>query len=73
MNFIYVLVYGSEWDDTCIFLSKDDAIKESIKYPNYRIEIFSNNINSSKWKPTYNYYQNGEYKYNNNNNKAKLP
>ena len=34
MEYIYVLVNdNSEWEDQIIFLSKEDAIKESIKYP----------------------------------------
>jgi len=59
MNFIYVFICGNEWEDATIFLSKDDAIKESIKYPKARVEIFSK-IETSGYKPTYNYYQNGE-------------
>ncbi len=60
MDLIYVLVYGNEWDDTVIITSEEDAIKESIKYPQYRIEIFSKNTNEN-YKPTYNYYKNGKY------------
>ena len=59
MEFIYVLFYGSEWEDIIILLSKEDAINESIKYPNARVEIFSKN-NKSGYIPTYNYYKNGE-------------
>ncbi len=41
MDFIYVLIYGSEWEDIIILLSNENAISESIKYPNARVEIFS--------------------------------
>ena len=66
MEFIYVLFYGSEWEDIIIYLSKEEAIKESIKHPNHRVEIFtkSNSLNTIGYTPTYNYYQNGEL-YNN--------
>ena len=59
MDFVYVLPYGSEWEDMIILLSKEDAINESIKYPNTRVEIFSKN-NKSGYTATYNYYKNGE-------------
>ena len=55
MDFLYVLVYGSEWED--IVILNDDPIKESIKRPNERVEIFSKT--DSGYKPTYNYYKNG--------------
>ena len=58
MDFVYVLLLGSEWEDIIILLSKEDAINESIKYPNARVEIFSKN-NTSGYTPTYNYYKNG--------------
>ena len=80
MDFIYVFIYGGEWEDMIIFLSKEDAIKKSINHPNCRVEIFSKtnsledqyssetfydleNTKSfpSGYKPTYNYYQNGEF------------
>lgn len=59
MNFVYVLVVdGCEWEDIVILLSEEDAINESIKYPNARVEIFGKNDNL-KYIPTYNYYKNG--------------
>jgi hypothetical protein len=58
MDFIYVLLYGSEWEDMVIILSKEDAINESIKNPKVRVEIFSKN-NELGYTPTYNYYKNG--------------
>lgn len=59
MDFVYVLVYGSEWEDIVILLSNEDAVNESINNPNARVEIFSKNEKSG-YKPTYNYYKNGE-------------
>lgn len=41
MDFIYVFIYGVEWEDMIIFLSKEDAIQKSINHPNCRVEIFS--------------------------------
>jgi hypothetical protein len=58
MDFVYVLVCGSEWEDIVILLSNEDAINESINHPNARVEIFSKNTKSG-YKPTYNYYKNG--------------
>ena len=59
MDFVYVLIYGSEWEDMVILLSREDAIRESINHPNHRVEIFCK-TNNSAYKPTYNYYKNGE-------------
>lgn len=59
MDFIYLLLCGSEWEDITVLLSKEDAINGSIKYPNARVEIFSKN-NNFGYTPTYNYYKNGE-------------
>jgi len=60
MEYIYVLLYGGEWEDLIIFLSKEDAIKESLNYPNSTVQIFSKN-DKSGYTPTYNYYENGEF------------
>ena len=60
MENIYVLLYGNEWEDLIIFLSKEDAIKESLNYRNSRVEVFSKN-DKSGYTPTYNYYENGEF------------
>lgn len=59
MDFVYVLLYGSDWEDIVILLSKEDAINESIKLPNARVEIFCKN-NKLGYTPSYNYYKNGE-------------
>ena len=61
--YIYVLIYeGHDWEDIVILLSKEEAINESIKYPEARVEIFSksNNLGYGGYRPTYNYYKNGE-------------
>lgn len=60
MDLVYVLINGSEWEDLIIFLSQEDAIKQSIIYPTSRIEIFSK-TDKSGYSPTYNYYKNGVY------------
>lgn len=60
MDLIYVLLHGGEWEDMIIFLSEEDGINESLKYPKSRVEVFSNTDNSG-YSPTYNYYQNGVY------------
>ena len=58
MDFVFVLIFGSEWEDITILLSEEDAINESKNYPNDRVEIFSKN-NKLRFTPTYNYYKNG--------------
>jgi hypothetical protein len=60
MEFIYVLLHGSEWEDITIFLSEEDAIHNSLKYPTSRVEVFSKTENPG-YSPTYNYYKNGVY------------
>ena len=65
MEFIYILVSkDSEWEDMVIFISLEEAIKESIKYPERRIEIF-NKSDKPGYTPTYNYYKNGKCFYDN--------
>ena len=59
MEFVYVMLCGSEWEDIIILLSKEDAINGSITHPNARVEIFSKS-NNLGYIPTYNYYKNGE-------------
>jgi hypothetical protein len=56
MDFVYVLLYGNEWEDMVILLSNEDAINKSITHPDARVEIFSKNDNSG-YTPTYNYYK----------------
>ncbi len=61
MDYIYVLICENDWEDTIVFLSEEDAIRESIKNSNYRIEIFSKKMTGPGYIPTYNYYKNGKY------------
>ena len=60
MDFIYVLLYGNEWEDMTIILLKEDAINMSITHPKARVEIFGKN-NNFGYTPTYSYYKNGEF------------
>ena len=62
MLFVYLMINGNgcEWEDMVIFLTEEEAIQASIKYPNSRIEIFCKNIDSTEYLPTYNYYKNGD-------------
>ena len=64
MDFVYVLIYGNEWEDVVIYLSEEDALEASIKNPEARVELFSN-IGKKVYKPTYNYFENGKYIKNN--------
>jgi hypothetical protein len=61
MEKIYLLLCGGEWEDIIIFLSEEEAIKASIENPNNRVEIFSKKENVAGYRPTYNYYENGQY------------
>lgn len=58
-EFVYLLIFGFDWENNLIFLLKEDAINASIKYPHCRVEIFCKN--DFGYKPTYNYYKNGEF------------
>jgi hypothetical protein len=60
MEFVYVFTPdGAEWEDLIIFLSKEEAIAKSLKYPEVRLEIFEKS--SKGYYPTYHYYLKGEY------------
>ena len=60
MEFVYALLFGngSKWEDIIILASKEDAVNESLKYPNARVENFSNNYTLG-YTPAYDYYKNG--------------
>ena len=61
IEFIYVLVsFGCEWEDLKIYLTQEEAIDISIKYPKCRVEIFSKNKLENGYVPTYSYYLNGK-------------
>jgi len=66
MDFVYVFFDVNNWEDMIIFLSKEDAINESKKYPKARVEIFSI-TDQLGYTPTYNFYRNGELIKNNQN------
>ena len=61
MDLVYVFidVNVNDWEDMIIFVSKEDAINESKKYPKARVEIFSIK-DGLGYTPTYNFYKNGE-------------
>ncbi len=59
MDYIYVFIETNDWEDIVIFLSKEDAINESKKYPEARVEIFKIDREIG-YTPTYNFYKNGE-------------
>ena len=59
MDFVYVFFGANDWEDMIIFLSKEDAINKSKKYPKARVEIFSI-TDQLGYTPTYNFYRNGE-------------
>jgi hypothetical protein len=52
MENVYLLIYGSDWEDIIVFLSMEDAIKESINHPKHRIEIF-NKTDKPGYRPSY--------------------
>ena len=41
-NLFVVVCNDSTWEDIAIILTEKEAIEESIKHPNIRIEIFKN-------------------------------
>ena len=59
MDCIYVFIEINDWEDIIIFLSKEDAINESKKYPNARVEIYKID-QEVVYTPTYNFYKNVE-------------
>lgn len=61
MEYIYLLICGTELEDITVFLSVEDAIKASINNPNNRVEVFSKKPNEKGYRPNYNYYENGKY------------
>ena len=60
MEFVYVrTVDGAEWEDLVIYLTKEEAIEVSKKYPRARLEVFRKS-GEGGYVPTYTYYSNGE-------------
>ena len=66
MEFVFLLLHGSEWEDITILLSREDAIHASKKYPEARVEIFGKS-DTMGYTPTYNYYKNGTLSVKHNN------
>ena len=60
MEFVYLLVKGTEWEDVVIYLQKEEAIEISKKNPKYRVEIFIKD-DTHGYVPTYNFYENGVF------------
>ncbi len=61
MEYIYVFVPdGADWDDIVLFLSKEEAIETSKKYPKVRLELFRASPKGG-YIPTYSYYLDGVY------------
>jgi hypothetical protein len=60
MEFIYVMINSSEWEDIVIYLSEEEAIGSSITYPNIKIEIFGKNSDYNGYSPIYSYYKDGK-------------
>jgi len=60
MEFVYVMINSSEWEDIVIYLIEEEAIQSSLTYPNIKIEIFSKNPDYNGYSPTYSYYKDGK-------------
>ena len=61
MEYLYMLVGdGFEWEDMLLYITEEDAINASKRYPTRRVEIFKRDGHGT-YMPTYNYWQNGEY------------
>jgi hypothetical protein len=61
IEYLYVLVNNDfDWEDIVVFISMEDAIEASIRYPKCRVEIFSKHKYAG-YIPTYKYLLNGEY------------
>ena len=63
MDIIYVQAPdGAEWEDIVVYLSLEEAIEKSKKYPKVRVELFAKSEKGG-YRPTYNYYLNGELRH----------
>jgi hypothetical protein len=62
MEYLYVNI-GNDWSNSIIYVIKEQAIQESIRNPNRRIEVFEKtfdlNGNFNGYMTTHNYYTNG--------------
>lgn len=61
LDHLYLLVDDCyEWEDIVIYITEDEAIEASKKYPSSRIEIFKKDENN-KYKPKYCYIKDGRF------------
>ena len=72
MDFIYIM-FKNNWDDTVVYLSKNEAVKASLEYPMFTVQMFTCLRNTSmevneitclrnnEYVPTYNYFLNGVF------------
>jgi hypothetical protein len=60
MEYVYVMINGSDWEDMVIYINKKEALEASIMDPNHRIEIFAKNPDFNGYTPTYNYFLAGK-------------
>jgi hypothetical protein len=62
MKYLYVNI-GTDWTNSIIYVTEDQAIQASIRNPNSRIEVFEKtfDLNSlfNGYMTTHNYYTNG--------------
>ncbi len=62
MEFVYLMINGTDWEDVVIFLNRYDAIDASIRHPNLRVELFSRNEELGfGYSPMYKCYKNGKF------------
>jgi hypothetical protein len=60
MDHVYLLVVdGAEWEDIVVYTTLESALEKSRAWPKTRVEIFSKHAKGG-YRPTYNYYLNGE-------------
>ncbi len=59
MDYVYVFtVDGAEWEDLVIYLSLEEAIAKSKKFPKVRLDIYKKTEDG--YRPTYKFYLDGE-------------
>lgn len=58
MEVVYAFAFdGAEWEDFVIYLTKEEAIDKSKKFPSVRLEVFEKS--SDGYRPAFAYYLNG--------------
>ena len=55
--YMVVPMGGAEWEDMIIYLSEEEAIAKSKKWPNTTIQLFTKTKDG--YRPAYKYYLNG--------------